>query len=122
MASKAPAPGGHVVRRPHMPMSERAKIFIPFDPLPGYRQMLREREEELLNVPRVDLSGEQRERLSRQIRELEPGQLVAVTHYVDGRYVKTVGCVSRVLEADGLLCVVGEKIPIDTVAAIEDAE
>ena len=71
MASRAPAPGGHVVRRPHMPMSERAKIFIPFDPLPGYRQMLREREEELLNVPRVDLSGEQRERLSRQIRELE---------------------------------------------------
>jgi hypothetical protein len=31
-----------------MPMSERAKIFIPFDPLPGYRQMLREREEEVL--------------------------------------------------------------------------
>lgn len=31
-----------------MPMSERAKIFIPFDPLPGYRQLLREREEEVL--------------------------------------------------------------------------
>ena len=43
MASRAPVPDGHVVRRPHMPMSERAKIFIPFDPLPGYRQMLRER-------------------------------------------------------------------------------
>lgn len=111
-----------MARRPHMPMSERAKIFIPFDPLPGYRQMLREREEELLNVPRADLSDEQRERLSRQIRALAPGQMVAVTHYVDGRYVRTVGCVSRVLEADALLCVVGEKIPFDSVAAIEDAE
>ena len=121
MASRAPVPDGHVVRRPHMPMSERAKIFIPFDPLPGYRQMLREREEELLNVPRVDLSDERRERLSRQIRALAPGQLVAVTHYVDGRYVRTVGCVSRVLVADALLCVVGEKIPFDSVAAIEDA-
>jgi len=48
-SSKAPgAHGGHVVARPHMPMSERAKIFIPFDPLPGYRQLLREREEEVL--------------------------------------------------------------------------
>jgi hypothetical protein len=31
-------------KHPKMPMSERAKIFQPFDPLKGYREMLRERE------------------------------------------------------------------------------
>ena len=32
--------------RPRMPLSQRAKIFIPFDPLKGYREALREKERE----------------------------------------------------------------------------
>lgn len=30
--------------RGRMPLEERAKIFIPFDPLKGFREALRERE------------------------------------------------------------------------------
>ena len=30
--------------RPRMPLSQRAKIFIPFDPLKGYQDALREKE------------------------------------------------------------------------------
>lgn len=29
-----------------MPLSQRAKIFIPFDPLKGYQEALREKERE----------------------------------------------------------------------------
>lgn len=29
---------------PRMPLSQRAKIFIPFDPLKGYQEALREKE------------------------------------------------------------------------------
>ena len=32
--------------RPRMPLSQRAKIFIPFDPLKGYQDALREKEQE----------------------------------------------------------------------------
>jgi len=32
--------------RPRMPLAQRAKIFIPFDPLKGYQQALREKERE----------------------------------------------------------------------------
>ena len=32
--------------RPRMPLSQRAKIFIPFDPLKGYQEALREKERE----------------------------------------------------------------------------
>lgn len=30
--------------RPRMPLSQRAKIFIPFDPLKGYQDALRAKE------------------------------------------------------------------------------
>ena len=32
--------------RPRMPLSQRAKIFIPFDPLKGYQEALRTKERE----------------------------------------------------------------------------
>ena len=32
--------------RPRMPLSQRAKIFIPFDPLKGYQEALRAKERE----------------------------------------------------------------------------
>lgn len=35
--------------RKKMPLSQRAKIFAPFDPLPGFREELRAREEKVLN-------------------------------------------------------------------------
>ena len=35
-----------VLPRPRMPLSQRAKIFIPFDPLKGYQDALREKERE----------------------------------------------------------------------------
>jgi len=35
-----------VLPRPRMPRSQRAKIFIPFDPLKGYQEALREKERE----------------------------------------------------------------------------
>ena len=33
-------------QRKRMPLEERAKIFIPFDPLKGFREALAERERE----------------------------------------------------------------------------
>ena len=32
--------------RPRMPLSQRAKIFIPFDPLKGFQEALRQKERE----------------------------------------------------------------------------
>ncbi|MBR3182204.1 MAG: hypothetical protein IKF56_06150 [Eggerthellaceae bacterium] len=30
--------------RPRMPLEQRAKIFVPFDPLKGYQEALRQKE------------------------------------------------------------------------------
>ncbi|MGI6220518.1 MAG: hypothetical protein ACOYIP_01395 [Coriobacteriales bacterium] len=32
--------------RPRMPISQRVKIFVPFDPLKGYQEALRQKERE----------------------------------------------------------------------------
>ena len=46
--------------RPRMPRVQRAKIFIPFDPLKGYQAALRakEREAEALHYERAELEDE----------------------------------------------------------------
>lgn len=43
--------------RPRMPLKQRAKIFIPFDPLKGYQEALREkeREAEAAHHERIDI-------------------------------------------------------------------
>ena len=33
--------------RPRMPLEQRAKIFVPFDPLVGFREALRAKEREV---------------------------------------------------------------------------
>lgn len=35
-----------VLPHPRMPLSQRAKIFIPFDPLKGFQEALRQKERE----------------------------------------------------------------------------
>ena len=46
-----------ILPRPRMPLSQRAKIFIPFDPLKGYQEALRtkEREAEAAHRERVEI-------------------------------------------------------------------
>lgn len=46
MANEMKAPQAPQLPRPRMPLSQRAKIFIPFDPLKGYQEALREKERE----------------------------------------------------------------------------
>ena len=54
MQARAPEPAANTMRdaeppalpRPRMPLAQRAKIFIPFDPLKGYQDALREKERE----------------------------------------------------------------------------
>lgn len=38
---------GERAPRGHMPLEDRAKIFVPFDPLQGFREALRQKEREV---------------------------------------------------------------------------
>ena len=46
MANELKSPQAPQLPRPRMPLSQRAKIFIPCDPLKGYQEALRAKERE----------------------------------------------------------------------------
>ena len=45
-SDRAPLGEAPTLPRPRMPLSQRAKIFIPFDPLRGFQEALRQKERE----------------------------------------------------------------------------
>lgn len=109
-------------RHPRMDLSLRAKIFIPFEPLRGFRAALTERERRAATMPREDLSQERRERLSATIRQLAPGDMVLVRHYARDRYEWMRGLVTKVSEADACLWVAGTRMAFGDIAELERLE
>lgn len=74
-----------------MPLSQRAKIFIPFDPLHGFQAALREKEREAAAVAATPLSPEQSEKVDRVLRGLALGNEVVVQHNKNGELRVTHG-------------------------------
>lgn len=96
--------------------ADRAKLFIPFDALKGFREALAERER--LAVPRRELSEDSAEKLDQKLRRLRPGDMVTVLYYKEGEYVEQAGLVSRIDGARRTLRIVGTEIPFDEIAGI----
>ena len=74
-----------------MPLSQRAKIFIPFDPLHGFQAALRQKEREAAAIAATPLSPEQSEKIDRMLRELALGDEVVVQHNDAGELCLTSG-------------------------------
>lgn len=60
---------GRTGRHPRMPLSERAKIFVPFDPLRGFDEALRAKEREVEAEALDDRGGNDLEAPDPGIRE-----------------------------------------------------
>lgn len=89
--------------------NNRAKIFMPFDALQGFREALAERERTV--IPRSELSAETMEELERKLKETRPGDMVTVLYYSRGEYVKLCGLVSKIDYEKHILQVVGTSVP-----------
>ena len=68
-----PCPDSSHVRRPRMPLSDRAKIFAPFSTLKGYEEVIKKEQQERLRIPRPLLAEDELEQLSRKVSALKPG-------------------------------------------------
>lgn len=73
---------------------DRAKQFLPFDALKGFKEALMEKEIEY--VEKVELSEEQIEEISDKLNLLEIGSIVEVVYYFNGQYFKIVGNVKKI--------------------------
>ncbi len=98
-------------------MTNRARIFAPFDALRGLREALAAKEH--IVVPKADLTDDKAAELDWTLQELHPGDMVAVTYYAQGEYVKKSGILARLDIPARCLKIVKTKIRLDDIHDIE---
>lgn len=104
-------------RRPKMDISNRAKQFMPFDALTGFREALEAKEK--IVVPKMELSEEYKEELDRVMAKVRKNSMVTVIYFEKDEYLKMTGLVSRIDEYARMLQVVNKKINFDDIMDIQ---
>jgi hypothetical protein len=104
---------------PRMPRADRAKIFIPFDALRGYREALRETERHVEMMRQPELSDDLKAELDWQIGQLQPGALVCITYFDDGTFVQARGPFRTYDNLARTLSVGDARIALDRIRNIE---
>lgn len=86
----------------------RAKQFMPFDALKGFREAIAEKER--IIVPKRDLSEEQKAQLERKIRQIQKEDIITVEYFQNREYVQVTGRVTRIDETCRALDIVNTRI------------
>ena len=100
-----------------MPRADRASQFMPFAALKGFEEALREKER--IEVEKVMPTDETLEYLDYQLSLLKIGDMVTITYYDCGAYVRKTGLISRIKKDAGFLTVVTTDISFDDIRQIQ---
>ena len=95
-------------KRRKMDREIRAKQFMPFDALKGFREAMAEKER--IIVPKRDLSDEQKEELGRKIRQIQKKDIITVEFFQNRQYMRVTGMVTRIDDASRILEIVNTRI------------
>ena len=97
---------------------DRAKQFMPFDALKGFKEALIEKEKTVVN--KKELSEEMQEELSRKLNSLEIGDKVKIVHYKNRQYKIDSGTLTQVNKYQRFILIDNTKIAIDNIFRIYD--
>ena len=97
---------------------DRAKQFMPFDALKGFKEALIEKEKTVVN--KKELSEEMQEELSRKLNSLEIGDKVKIVHYKNKQYKIDIGSFNQINRMQRFIVVGNTKIAIDNIFKIYD--
>lgn len=100
-----------------MPISDRAKQFMPFAALKGLPEALAAKER--IVVSKVELSEEMAEELDRKMHLLRKGEIATITYFHKDEYLKITGMVARIDESSRLLQIVNTKIAFEDILEVE---
>lgn len=103
--------------RPHMDVSIRAKQFLPFDSLNGFREALAEKEQ--CPVFKKDLSDDQKEWLDRILRQIRKTDMIEVEYFHSGEYLHISGTVSQIDKQKKVLKIGETEIPFENISGLE---
>lgn len=99
-------------RRDKMPVSERAKQFMPFAAVKGLDEALKRKEKEMM--PKKELSEEKAAELNLIFSRLKKGSVITAIYYGTGEYIQITGKIT-------MLDVVNRLMRIeDTVVSFDD--
>mgnify|MGYP004554036347 FL=1 len=96
-----------------MPVSDRAKQFMPFSAVKGLEEALRGKEK--IVVPKMELSPEMAEELDYKMHLLEKGKVVTVIYFSSGEYLKVTGLVARINQTSRVIQIVNTKVQFDDI-------
>ena len=100
-------------KRDKMPLSERAKQFMPFASLRGYEQMVKESEEIISD--KIEISEDRIEKLSKIISKVKKGDEVLIEYYSNGKYIKKQGIVANIDAVYKTITVIKERIEFENI-------
>ena len=97
--------------REKMSLSQRAKQFLPFDAVQGFRQALKAKEYEVEAIAKGKLSEEEAKEISSVLSLLSGKEEVEAKYYQSGHYVFAYG-LAKFLAEENQLFVGGTKIAL----------
>lgn len=101
-----------------MPISDRAKQFMPFAALKGLPEALAAKEK--IVVPKPSLSPEMEEALDMKMHSLKCGKMATIVYFHKDEYIKISGMIARIDETSRILQIVNTKIAFDDILDIID--
>ena len=101
-------------------MSDRARQFLPFDALKGFKEAIKERQK--IKVEKPELSEEMAIELSYKLNQVKKGMIVKIVHYDNEEYIETFGMVSEFSEVFNYLKIVKKKILFENILDIQSDE
>lgn len=104
-------------KRRKMDREIRAKQFMPFDALKGFREAMAEKERIL--VPKHDLSEEQKEELGRKIRQIQEKDIITVEYFQNSEYMRVTGMVTRIDNVSRTLEIVNTRIAFTDISDLK---
>ena len=97
--------------------SDRAKQFMPFDSLKGFKEEISKRQKVV--VKKRNLSEDDLINLNRLINIIQIGMIVTIEYYDGVDYIKLSGVVSKINLELRYICIVKTKIIIDNIIDIK---
>ena len=96
---------------------QRAKQFMPFAALQGYKEALKEKEKQV--VSQASILEDTLEELDYTLASLHPGDMVSCIYYNEGEYVKLTGMLAHVNYDFHTITIVDKTIPAKYIKHLE---
>ncbi len=102
-----------------MNRADRAKQFMPFDALKGLREALRQKEEIISRIERIELTEEDAEKISSTLIKISKGDEVSLKFFKAGHYINYQGVVTSVNKTLKFLTVNDIKIYFEDIYTVK---